>query len=265
VFNDAPAENTENTPRPSIINATFFTAKQVAAMMPSSVSQAKKKPDIRPVVVPVLDEPVIIEKNVIVVTPTAPMKKSHGTFNSDMAQLDKLINQVSGVENEQVISDIINQAKKEKLYQLDVHESWSLDGIENISTLADISVVDVKDATSEHLELEVDNNAVNEEGSYVDPMVLYKRKIAKKLQKAMRVSKGLYGKKCIINITLSKDGLVLSTDVIRGSISLCREAEKATLRVGKLPMPDDVSLYTHLSVLQITISPHERDNHKNGI
>lgn len=87
----------------------------------------------------------------------------------------------------------------------------------------------------------------------IDPIVAYKQKIGMLLQRNLRLPSKHKSGSCVLSMELSRDGLVLNTAYISGSRKVCAEAERAAIRVGKLPMPDDNDLYNELNELQISV------------
>lgn len=90
---------------------------------------------------------------------------------------------------------------------------------------------------------------------YVDPVIVYQREIAKKIESHIRFTDEMMGTECVIALKLSRDGMIVSKQVLSGAHVVCEAASRAAIRVGKLSMPNDEGLYRALSELQITIAP----------
>lgn len=173
-------------------------------------------------------------------TQDSKRKKDNLVFQNQLAALDRLIHKQDGT---------IQSHKAQE-----TTDAFSLDGFTESTLTADI--FDTPKRYSRHHEYETDLK----QKLVIDPLIVYQRKIAKTLQGAMRLDENMKGDECVIEINLSRDGMVLSIDIIKGDNSLCDEASRATIRAGKLPMPSDKSLYAYLHSLQIRISPNMTSN-----
>jgi membrane protein involved in colicin uptake len=166
--------------------------------------------------------------------PEKPLPKAD-VFSKKMAALDILLQKK------------MMEQKVDSIPSKRIDKEWLFDGMDVASTLPDDILAPIRKTVEPHYKVT--------KTVYVDPLIEYQRGIALALQNAMRVTPTMRDKQCVIKISLSKDGLMISSEVVDGNESLCREAKNATLRVRKIDMPDDASLYQHLSKLFITISP----------
>lgn len=91
-----------------------------------------------------------------------------------------------------------------------------------------------------------------------EPLLMYQLKIASTLQSNLRMRQELEGTRCLLQLSLSRDGMVLSRRHVGGSDLLCKEALLSVERSGNLPMPADTSLYAHLKDLQIEVVAPKR-------
>jgi hypothetical protein len=87
----------------------------------------------------------------------------------------------------------------------------------------------------------------------IDPLLAYQQKIGMTLQRNLRLSEYEKIGRCVLQMELSRDGMVLDTAYVSGSKTLCGEAKKAAIRVGKMPMPADDALYGELTTLYVTV------------
>jgi hypothetical protein len=87
----------------------------------------------------------------------------------------------------------------------------------------------------------------------MDPLVVYQQLIADALQRHIKNRPRLQRKVCVLGMDISRDGLVINSFYVSGDPSLCSEGERAAIRAGKLPVPEDDDIYKHLNQLQITL------------
>jgi hypothetical protein len=231
---------------PELMQAVFLNAQQIKQLMPPSLPKNNET-----VPVAAQEKSSTTRKKIEQSDPVMSNKiNENSVFDKNMAILDQMILD-SKFQSVPVTKNILSPVTQDTL--------WPLKGLINKSTLAP-DILDMRQP--------VTSNVITDEniGMFMDPLVVYQRKIAKQLQSAMRVSDDLYGQVCVIIINLSRDGRILSSDMIEGGLGLCEEAQRAALRAGKLPMPDDRRLYAHLSSLQITISPDRwEESQQKGI
>jgi colicin import membrane protein len=88
----------------------------------------------------------------------------------------------------------------------------------------------------------------------IDPLLAYQQKIGLTLQRNLRLSEYEKIGRCVLKMELSRDGMVLNTAYVSGSKNLCGEAERAAIRVGRMPMPADDALYAELTKLYVTVT-----------
>jgi hypothetical protein len=87
----------------------------------------------------------------------------------------------------------------------------------------------------------------------MDPLLVYQQLIADALQRHIKNRPRLQRKICVLGMDISRDGLVINSFYVSGDQSLCSEGERAAIRAGKLPVPEDDDIYKHLNQLQITL------------
>ena len=171
----------------------------------------------------------------------AVVKKTGGDFSAQINALDELLNSPAlEIKEDQIVQTEASPAKVDLGFFED-----------NVSSLgADMFVAPTREKP------EKKNISLQEkEVLYIDPLVRYQRKIVRALQDAMRINDAMRGSVCIMDLKISTDGLVLDASAKKGKAVLCKEASRAALRVEKLPMPEDQSLYASLEKLTIIITP----------
>jgi hypothetical protein len=99
-----------------------------------------------------------------------------------------------------------------------------------------------------------DDNVKRGDVLAVDPLLAYQQQIGLTLQRNLRLSKYEKIGRCVLLMELSRDGMVLKTSYVSGSKNLCGEAERAAIRVGRMPMPADDTLYAELTKLYVTVT-----------
>jgi hypothetical protein len=89
----------------------------------------------------------------------------------------------------------------------------------------------------------------------LDPeqLLVYQRKIAGIIQSYLRITEDMVGGYCVMDMQITRDGLILNINTVSGEPSLCIEAESTSFRIGKLPMPSDDALYLELKKIRVTI------------
>ena len=83
----------------------------------------------------------------------------------------------------------------------------------------------------------------------------YQALIRDKISRNWQVEPSMKGKTCTLAIRLAADGLVLTVTRSSGNKELCASAERATLKVKKLPIPKDPNISSKFRDFDITLSP----------
>ncbi len=80
----------------------------------------------------------------------------------------------------------------------------------------------------------------------------YEAQIIGIMSSVVRKDETTKGMKCRVSIRLATTGLVTQVMVRGGDAQLCREAETAILRIGKLPMSSEADVYQELKNIDFT-------------
>jgi hypothetical protein len=86
-----------------------------------------------------------------------------------------------------------------------------------------------------------------------EQLLVYQRKIAGIIQSYLRITEDMVGGYCVMDMQITRDGLILNINTVSGEPSLCIEAKNTSFRIGKLPMPSDDALYLELKKIRVTI------------
>lgn len=205
------------------------SAMGVEKVLPVTKNEHKEKP---------------VENDVIPDAKPNKTNEKKDAFSDKMKALDNLL-------SKQIVEQVVSVDPEPKKVV-----DWGFDEINESTLQLDDTVVakhdNNKPKVTEHPKTNQDESG---EGIYIDPLISYQRKIVQALQGAMRIENSMIGSQCFLSLNISKDGMIVSAKPIRGKRVLCKAAEQASVRVGKLPMPDDQRLYPNLKNLTIIISP----------
>lgn len=75
------------------------------------------------------------------------------------------------------------------------------------------------------------------------------------IERNLVVNESMRGKNCRVNIRLAKDGFVTSIRTLSGDPSVCRAAESAINKAGRLPVSSEIEVYNKLKVINLTVQP----------
>ena len=185
-------------------------------------------------------------------------------FDKAVMAIEKSIENTRAPLKESDVSDLIeewNEEKDIKNVEYLANEIKAMDAY----NLAVKKAKEESDKRIDEIEKRFSRDQVEEKEEDIfimDPLIAYQQDIAYTLQDQMRITSDMYGKSCVLTMHLLRDGYVLRTDIHSGDSDLCKEAIRATVRVNKMPMPKDKSLYPYLEKLKVTIYAINRDHKK---
>ena len=107
-----------------------------------------------------------------------------------------------------------------------------------------------QELTAEQAQLSRDRNT-----QVVSEVARYQAMITATIQRNLVVNESMRGKSCIVDIRLAKDGFVTSVRAKNGDGLVCRAAEAAINKAGRLPVSPEADVYNKMKVIKLTVKP----------
>lgn len=83
----------------------------------------------------------------------------------------------------------------------------------------------------------------------------YQAMIKSTIQRHLLVDEAFIGKRCVVNITLSRSGFVTRVNIVEGDDAVCRAAKNAVLKAESLPVSAENDVYQELKEINLTVEP----------
>lgn len=162
---------------------------------------------------------------------------------------DPWLDELSALEP---IEQPVNQPEPEKIKKNEVLEPKTL------STTEGKHAVDNHVVENEPEELEQakpkEEVVLTQDEAYIDPVFAYRLDVARHIQEKWKVDSALSGYQCDVDISIMRDGTILTLNSLEGNDVVCRSAKMAIKRIRKLPAAPSNEIYQQLNRMSVRLT-----------